>query len=444
LESSDITNFTSTFIGLLNSTQIAALDSIDVIALKSDALSLITSTSFGLWTSAEVNTLTSTQLGGIKSDAVASLNSQAIVALTSNQIAGLNSASISTLGSAALVGITSLNLRGLTSGQIAGLSSAQVSIFNTTAYSASFNVLGANNSLTSTNIIALTSTQTGVTTYSFITPIVLDLNGDGIQTTTMQNGVTFDIDADGKVDKTAWAARGDGLLVRDVNKDGIINDGSELFGSATKLVDGTRAADGYKAMRAMDSNKDGLLTSMDAQFGELMVWVDKNGDGVSNAGEMFSLNDMGISSLSLESTKSTQMNNGNLLGLMGSFTTADGKTHTMGDVWFQTDAAGDKVFSLAEIAKAAGGSMSKVDMSSAKADTLNVSLADVLSVGQADILSGTSQVTITGDSGDLVHLTGGASWTLAGTQTEGADTYMVYVNANAHLLVNDKIHLIIS
>jgi hypothetical protein len=159
---------------------------------------------------------------------------------------------------------------------------------------------------------------------------------------------------------------------------------------------------------------------------------------------MFSLNDMGISSLSLEATKSTQMNNGNLLGLMGSFTTADGKTHTMGDVWFQTDAAGDKVFSLADIAKAAGGSMAKVDMTSAKADTLNVSLGDVLSAGQADILSGTSQVTITGDSGDVVHLTGGASWTLAGTQTEGADTYMVYVNANAHLLVNDKIHLIIS
>ena len=90
------------------------------------------------------------------------------------------------------------------------------------------------------------------------------------------------------------------------------------------------------------------------------------------------------------------------------------------------------------------GRAEKVDMASAKADTLNVSLGDVLAAGAPDILSGTSQVTITGDSGDVVNLSGGTSWTLAGTQTEGADTYMVYVNANAHLLVNDKIHLIIS
>jgi len=270
------------------------------------------------------------------------------------------------------------------------------------------------------------------------------LNGDGIQTTTMQNGVTFDINNDGKVDQTAWATRGDGLLVRDVNKDGSINNGSELFGSSTKLANGKTAVDGYQAMKALDSNNDGLLTSMDAQFGELMVWVDKNGNGVSNPGELFSLSDLGISSLSLDATKSYQMNNGNLLGLMGSFTTADGKTHTMGDVWFQTDAAGDKVFNLADIAKAAGGNLAKVDMTAAKADMLNVSLGDVLAAGAPDILSGTSQVTITGDSGDVVHLTGGTSWTLAGTQTEGADTYMVYVNANAHLLVNDKIHLIIS
>ena len=88
---------------------------------------------------------------------------------------------------------------------------------------------------------------------------------------------------------------------------------------------------------------------------------------------------------------------------------------------------------------------SKVDMTSAQANQLNVTLADVLAVGTPDILSGTSQVTITGDSGDVVNLSsGGSGWSLAGTQTDGADTYMVYVNQNAHLLVNDKIHLIIS
>ena len=95
------------------------------------------------------------------------------------------------------------------------------------------------------------------------------------------------------------------------------------------------------------------------------------------------------------------------------------------------------------IPRAAG--TSKVDMTSAQADTLNVILANVLVVGMPDILNGTSQVTITGDSVVVIHLIGaaGSGWSLVGTQTDGADTYMVYVNRNAHLLVNDKVHLIV-
>jgi len=277
----------------------------------------------------------------------------------------------------------------------------------------------------------------------YVTPVVLDLNDNGIETTNLNDGVNFDIQNSGSLNKTAWVAGGDGLLVRDINHDGQINNGSELFGSATVLPNGKTAADGYAAMKALDTNNDGVLDANDAAFGQLGVWVDNNGNGVTDAGELKALTDLGINSLSLSSTKSDLNNNGNLIGLMGSYTTTDGQTHTMGDVWFQTDASGNRVFDLAAIAKAAG--TSKVDMTNAQADQLNVTLADVLAVGTPDILSGTSQVTITGDSGDVVHLAaGGSGWSLAGTQTDGADTYMVYVNANAHLLVNDKIHLIIS
>jgi len=113
----------------------------------------------------------------------------------------------------------------------------------------------------------------------------------------------------------------------------------------------------------------------------------------------------------------------------------------MGDVWFQVDASGARVFDLAAVAVAAGSS--SINMNSANVDTLKVTLADVLAVGDADVLSGTSQVTITGDAGDTVQLSGDSGWSLAGTTTDGADTYMVYVNQNAHLLVNDKIHTVI-
>jgi len=311
--------------------------------------------------------------------------------------------------------------------QVSGITSVQIETLLTTQLSAF-------------KAASITSVQFGAL---YVTPVVLDLNGDGIQTTSMQNGVSFDINNDGKADQTAWVARGDGLLVRDINKDGQINNGSELFGSSTVIGNGKTAADGYAAMKALDTNNDGVLDANDAAFGELSVWTDNNGNGITDGNELTNLSSLGIDSIALNATKSSQMNNGNLIGLMGSYTTTDGQMHTMGDVWFQTDASGNRVFDLSAIAKAAG--TSKVDMISAQADQLNVTLADVLAVGTPDILSGTSQVTITGDSGDVVNLaSGGSGWSLAGMQTDGADTYMVYVNQNAHLLVNDKIHLIIS
>jgi len=236
-------------------------------------------------------------------------------------------------------------------------------------------------------------------------------------------------------------ARGDGLLVRDVNGDGVINNGGELFGSGTVLANGSKAQDGYEAMRALDANGDGVLNAADSAFSQLGVWLDSNGNGRTDAGEVVSLNDLGINALSLTAQTSSVVDNGNLIGLMGSYTKSDGTTHTMGDVWFQVDASGARVFDLAAVAVAAGSS--SINMNSANVDTLKVTLADVLAVGDADVLSGTSQVTITGDAGDTVQLSGDSGWSLAGTTTDGADTYMVYVNQNAHLLVNDKIHTVI-
>jgi len=255
----------------------------------------------------------------------------------------------------------------------------------------------------------------------------------------IENGVKFDIDNDGKLERTAWTSRGDGLLVRDLNGDGKVNNGGELFGSGTVLADGTKAADGYVAMRALDSNLDGLLDAKDAAFSQLAVWRDSNVNGLSDAGEIVSLKDLGISSLSLTSTASAEVNNGNLIGLMGSYTTSDGSTHTMGDVWFQTDSTGARVFDLAAVANAAGSA--HVNLASGDVHKLNVSLSDVLEFGEADIVQGTATVTIDGDSGDVVQLSG--AWQLAAMQSDGADSYMVYVNQNAQLLVNDKIQTII-
>jgi len=254
--------------------------------------------------------------------------------------------------------------------------------------------------------------------------------------------VNFDLNNDGNIDKAGWVAGKDGLLVRDLNGDGVINHGGELFGEGTVLADGSKAKDGYQALAALDSNLDGLIDANDATFGSLQVWTDANGNGITDAGELKSLGNLGITSISLDAVKTSVVDNGNLIGLMGSYTKADGSVHTAGDVWFSVDASGNRTFDLAAAIQQAGSS--KVTLSNTQSDTLKVTLSDVLSFGQTDI-AGMHQVTINGTAADTVQLANaGTGWTQTGTVSDGAETYMVYVNGNAQLLINDKIHTVIS
>jgi len=146
--------------------------------------------------------------------------------------------------------------------------------------------------------------------------------------------VQFDLAATGQTGQYGWVGAGDGLLVRDVNGDGVINDGSELFGSATRLADGSSAGHGYNALAALDSNGDGAVDATDQAFGSLKVWVDGDADGITDIGELRGLVDMGVASLSLAHEASDQMDNGNAVALVGSYTTHGGQTMEMADVWF--------------------------------------------------------------------------------------------------------------
>jgi len=172
-----------------------------------------------------------------------------------------------------------------------------------------------------------------------VSPIVLDLDGNGVHTSSASQGVTFDLNATGNAHKVGWVSATDGLLVRDINHDGKINDGSELFGVGTKLADGTRAGNGFAAMAAMDTNHDGKLSIADKDFKELQVWVDANHDGKTDAGELHKLSEFGIVSLDLHGLVGKEVDQGNLLGLTSSYTTADGAQHAMADVWFAKDVA---------------------------------------------------------------------------------------------------------
>ena len=206
-------------------------------------------------------------------------------------------------------------------------------IWNPLAQSVGF---GLNNLLTQIDagIRASTGGTYRVVYYSY-DPLVLDLDGDGIETVASNGlaGALFDQNGDGIRTATGWVKSDDGILVRDINGNGTIDNGSEVFGDSTALAAGGTAADGFAALSGIDSNGDGVVNSADANFSQLQIWRDLNQNGVSDAGELFTLQQSGIQSLNTAAANATPIAvAGGILAETGSYMRTDGTVSTMGDV----------------------------------------------------------------------------------------------------------------
>jgi hypothetical protein len=122
-----------------------------------------------------------------------------------------------------------------------------------------------------------------------VSPVILDLDGNGVQTVGLGAGVHFDHDANGFAQQTGWVGQGDGLLVWDINDNGQIDNGRELFGDHTKLANGLRAVNGFEALAQHDSNADGRIDAQDAIWQHLRVWVDADANAQASQGELCTL-----------------------------------------------------------------------------------------------------------------------------------------------------------
>lgn len=133
--------------------------------------------------------------------------------------------------------------------------------------------------------------------YILTDPLVINLDSNVGSVTDMK--FLFDIDSDGKEEEISFAGQGSGFLALDKNKDGIINDGSELFG--------TKSGDGFKDLAQYDEDGNGWIDEADSIFKDLKVWTkDENGNNklidllsadvgaiyLGNADTQYSLNDM--------------------------------------------------------------------------------------------------------------------------------------------------------
>ncbi|WP_310887021.1 calcium-binding protein, partial [Pseudomonas syringae group genomosp. 3] len=170
-----------------------------------------------------------------------------------------------------------------------------------------------------------------------VSPLVLDLNGDGFKMTGLTSATFFDHDANGVKEKTGWMDNHDGMLVRDLNNNGTIDSGLELFGNNTLLSNGKDAANGFEALRELDSNRDGVFDARDVAYIDLKVWVDANGDAQSDIGELHALTELGIEKIDLlYSSANVLDSNGNRILQVGTYFSS-GTSKAIADEWFVTD-----------------------------------------------------------------------------------------------------------
>ncbi len=124
-------------------------------------------------------------------------------------------------------------------------------------------------------------------------PLLINLKNDSPQyhLTSATDGVLFDVDGDGVMERIAWTKADSPIafLTLDTNSNGVVDDGKDLFGTATVRRDGTRAKNGFDALSDFDDNRDGRIDSNDAVYARLRAWIDSNHNGRSEPSELFPL-----------------------------------------------------------------------------------------------------------------------------------------------------------
>ena len=132
-------------------------------------------------------------------------------------------------------------------------------------------------------------------------PLIINANRDGkIETIGLDKEVFFDLDANGFAENTAWAGKNEGFLALDLDGSGFIENGRELFGDETYKADGIKATSGFDALSQYDENGDKIIDENDTIYDQLLLWIDSNSNGFSDKGELISIKDADIKSISVE------------------------------------------------------------------------------------------------------------------------------------------------
>ena len=179
-----------------------------------------------------------------------------------------------------------------------------------------------------------------------VSPIIINAGRNGYKLTGIAEGVQFDLDGDGLPEQTSWTHQDsdDAFLVMDRNGNGRIDDGTELFGNHTPAYPGQRtltAANGFEALGFLQSpdygrsNGDDIIDARDEVFGRLLLWTDRNHNGVSEPDELQPAAAAGLVGIRTDYQEVGRKDRyGNVFRQMGTVLWSDGQSKCY-DVWLR-------------------------------------------------------------------------------------------------------------